>query len=192
MPRFQGGSINIQELIRHFAEMIVNEIMDDEADQMCEVSGNSRNGYRERKLATCVGTLALRVPKLRSGSFFPEDVLTRCQRTDRALVARRLAGALPAARRHLRQVPSRRPRGLNGRRHRHRLRQAWLRRISSLPSEGPARRIALAIVRCKLRLALACSPRQGLRTTSGFPASKSIRRSTIRRIHAPEASVQAW
>lgn len=47
---------------------------------MCVASGNLRNGCRERKLATCVGTLTPRVPKLRSGSFFPEDVLTCDQR----------------------------------------------------------------------------------------------------------------
>lgn len=38
-------------------------------------------------LTTCVGTLTLRVPKLRTGSFFPEDVLERHQRVDRAVVA---------------------------------------------------------------------------------------------------------
>ena len=48
---------------------------------------NSRNGYHERNLATCVGTLTLRIPKLRSGSFFPEDVAERHRRVDRALVA---------------------------------------------------------------------------------------------------------
>lgn len=86
LPRFQDGAVNLQELLRQLAESIVNEIMDAEADQMCG-EGNSRNGYRERKLLTCVGTLTLRVPKLRQGSFFPEDVLTRYQRVDRALVA---------------------------------------------------------------------------------------------------------
>ena len=40
-----------------------------------------------RSLATCVGTLTLRIPKLRSGSFFPEDVIERHRRVDRALVA---------------------------------------------------------------------------------------------------------
>ncbi|MGN8690614.1 transposase, partial [Atopobiaceae bacterium HCP3S3_F7] len=38
-------------------------------------------------LSTCVGTPALRVPKLRQGTFFPEDLSARYQRTDRALVA---------------------------------------------------------------------------------------------------------
>lgn len=86
MPRFQDGTINLQELIRQLAESIANEIMDTEADQMCGDT-NSRNGYRERKLATCVGTLTLKIPKLRQGSFFPEDLLTRYQRVDRALIA---------------------------------------------------------------------------------------------------------
>ena len=36
---------------------------------------------------TCVGTLTLRIPKLRAGSFFPDDVIERYQRVDRAIVA---------------------------------------------------------------------------------------------------------
>ena len=87
MPRFEDGCINLQELIRQLAESVVNEIMDAEADQMCAAQKNTRNGYRERKLKTCVGTLTLKVPKLRSGSFFPGDVIERYQRVDRALVA---------------------------------------------------------------------------------------------------------
>lgn len=57
--------------------------MDAEADQLC----GGGNGHRKRGLTTCVGTLTLRIPKLRSGSFFPEDVLVRYQRVDGALVA---------------------------------------------------------------------------------------------------------
>ena len=87
MPRFEDGTINLQELIRQLTESMVNEIMDAEADEMCAAQGNSRNGYRERRLATCVGTITMRVPKLRTGSFFPEDVIERYQRVDRALVA---------------------------------------------------------------------------------------------------------
>lgn len=87
MPRFADGTINMQELLRQLAESVVNEVMSAEADQVCEASGNSRNGYRERSLVTCVGTLTLRVPKLRTGSFFPEDVIERYQRVDRAVVA---------------------------------------------------------------------------------------------------------
>ena len=87
MPRFEDGCINLQELLRQLAESVVNEIMSAEADQLCEATKNSRNGYRERKLMTCVGTLTLRIPKLRIGSFFPDDVLERYQRVDRAIVA---------------------------------------------------------------------------------------------------------
>ena len=69
LPRFADGTVNLQELIRSMAEMLANEIMSAEADQLCDATGNSRNGYRERKLTTCVGTLTLRIPKLRSGSW---------------------------------------------------------------------------------------------------------------------------
>ncbi len=87
MPRFDDGAIDMQELLRRLAEQVVNAVMDAEADQLCGGGANSRNGYRERSLATCVGTLTLHIPKLRSGSFFPEDVLECYQRVDRALLA---------------------------------------------------------------------------------------------------------
>lgn len=87
LPRFEDGFINMRELLRALAESVVNEIMSAEADQLCDATGNSRNGYRERRLAACVGTLTLRIPKPRVGSLFPDDVIERCQRVDRAIVA---------------------------------------------------------------------------------------------------------
>lgn len=87
IPRSTDGMVDIQSLLRLLAEQVVNAIMDEEADQLCGDGANSRNGYRNRTLETCVGTLNLRIPKLRTGSFFPEDVLERYQRVDRALVA---------------------------------------------------------------------------------------------------------
>jgi transposase-like protein len=45
-----------------------------------------RNGYRERGLATRVGELELRIPKLRTGSFFP-SLLEPRRRAEKALVA---------------------------------------------------------------------------------------------------------
>jgi transposase-like protein len=33
---------------------------------------NQRNGYRERRLDTPVGTLELAIPKLRQGSYYPD------------------------------------------------------------------------------------------------------------------------
>lgn len=86
MPRFDDGMVNMTELIRGMAESLVNEIMDAQADEACE-AGNQRNGYRERKLATSVGTINLRIPKLRAGSYFPEDLIERYSRADRAVVA---------------------------------------------------------------------------------------------------------
>ena len=47
LPRFADGTVNLQELIRSMAEMLANEIMSAEADQLCDATGNSRNGYRE-------------------------------------------------------------------------------------------------------------------------------------------------
>lgn len=84
MPRFDDGIVNMSELIRAMAEPLVNEIMDAQADDACE-AGNRRNGYRERKLATSVGTISLRIPKLRSGTYFSEDLISRYSRVDRAV-----------------------------------------------------------------------------------------------------------
>ena len=86
MPRFDDGMVNMAELIRVMAESLVNEIMDAQADKACE-GGNRRNGHRERKLATSVGTINLRIPKLRAGSYFPENLVERYSRVDRAGIA---------------------------------------------------------------------------------------------------------
>jgi transposase-like protein len=45
-----------------------------------------RNGHRDRLLTTTAGDLELRIPKLRSGSFFP-SLLERRRRVDQALFA---------------------------------------------------------------------------------------------------------
>ena len=74
---------------------VLNEIMSIQADEACGAEygarsdrrADSRNGYRSRRLDTTVGTLDLRIPKLRSGSYFPTDLLERYSRTDRALAA---------------------------------------------------------------------------------------------------------
>ena len=86
IPRFDDGMIDIQQLIRIMTESIVNEIMDAQAEDAC-AEGNQRNGYRERALTTAVGTINLRIPKLRRGTYFPEDLLVRYSRVDRAVVA---------------------------------------------------------------------------------------------------------
>ena len=86
IPRFDDGMVNIQELLRVVAEALVNEIMDAQAEDAC-ADGNQRNGYRERTLVTSVGAINLRIPKLRRGSYFPEDLLVRYSRVDRAVIA---------------------------------------------------------------------------------------------------------
>ena len=87
MPCFDDGAVDMRELLRRLAEQVMNAVMDAEADQLCGGGANSRNGYCERGLKTCVGDITLRIPKLRSGSSFPDDVIERCQRVDRALAA---------------------------------------------------------------------------------------------------------
>ena len=69
MPRFEDGSVNLRELMRRIAEDVANAIMDAEADQLCAGGANGRNGYRERNLVTRIGGIAMRILKLRSGSF---------------------------------------------------------------------------------------------------------------------------
>jgi len=46
---------------------------------------NYRNGYRERSLDTRLGSLQLRIPKLRNGSYFPPFLEPR-KNAERALV----------------------------------------------------------------------------------------------------------
>ena len=87
MPRFEDGSVNLRELMRRMAEDVVNAIMDAGADQLCAGGANSRNGYRERNLVTCVGDITMRISKLRRGCFSSEDVVERYQRVNRAVVS---------------------------------------------------------------------------------------------------------
>jgi len=47
---------------------------------------NSRNGYRTRAWDTRVGSIELALPKLRSSSYFPEWLLERRKRSEKALV----------------------------------------------------------------------------------------------------------
>ncbi len=84
MPRSDDGMTNIQELIRIMAESLVNEIMDAQAEDAC-AEGNQRNGHRERTLTTSVGTINLRIPKLRRGTCFPDGLLVRHSRVGRVV-----------------------------------------------------------------------------------------------------------
>ena len=74
VPRRQDGSIDLNELARGLLEDCLNAVMSEQADELLG-EGNRRNGYRERSLNTCVGRITLRIPKLREGTYFPDDVL---------------------------------------------------------------------------------------------------------------------
>lgn len=71
---------------RALVEACVNEVMSARADAMCEETGASRNGFRERGLETQVGAITLRIPKLREGTCFPEGIVERRSRVGRAVI----------------------------------------------------------------------------------------------------------
>ena len=81
----------LREMVRAFAETLMSA----EADALCgaaygersEERVNRRNGYRDRDFDTRAGTVELRVPKLRQGSYYPEWLFERRRRAERALVA---------------------------------------------------------------------------------------------------------
>jgi transposase-like protein len=57
-----------------------------EPHQRTEARTTQRNGYRDRLVTTAAGDVELRIPKLRTGSFFP-SLLERRRRIDQALFA---------------------------------------------------------------------------------------------------------
>lgn len=52
---------------------------------MCEATGNSRNGYRDRRPKTCVGGPQPARTQTQDQQLLPGDVIERYQRVDRAL-----------------------------------------------------------------------------------------------------------
>ncbi|MEU1276486.1 IS256 family transposase [Streptomyces sp. NPDC005799] len=82
------------EAIRVVCERILQELIEAEATEVIgaaprehsETRTTWRNGHRDRVLTTQAGDLDLKIPKVRSGSFFP-SLLERRRRIDRALFA---------------------------------------------------------------------------------------------------------
>lgn len=60
--------------------------MDAQVEDAC-AGGSRRNGHRERALVTDVSAISSPIPKLRGGSYFPEDLLVRCSQVDQAVIA---------------------------------------------------------------------------------------------------------
>ena len=83
------------DLLKELVSRFVNALMSAEADAICgapwgEVSPervNRRNGYRARPWDTRAGTVEVKIPKLRAGSYFPEWLLERRRRAETALVS---------------------------------------------------------------------------------------------------------
>jgi len=86
----EADSDLLREMVRSFAEALMGA----EADAVCgapygvvsEERTNRRNGYRERRWDTRVGSIDLGIPKLREGSYFPSWLLASRTRAERALV----------------------------------------------------------------------------------------------------------
>jgi len=83
------------DLMRNLLTTVINALLSAEADAVCGAEYgqpspervNSRNGYRHRELDTRAGTIDVAVPKLRSGSYFPEWLLERRKRAEAALIS---------------------------------------------------------------------------------------------------------
>jgi len=83
------------DLLREMLSTFVAQLMGSEVDAICGAGYgerspdrvNSRNGYRPREWDTRAGTIELAVPKLRSGSYFPDWLLDRRRRAEQALIS---------------------------------------------------------------------------------------------------------
>lgn len=83
------------DLMRELLSTFIDALLSAEADAVCgagwgQVSDdrvNRRNGYRHRDLDTRVGTIDVAIPKLRTGAYFPEWLLTRRRRAEAALTS---------------------------------------------------------------------------------------------------------
>ena len=83
------------DLMRHLLGTVINSLLSAEADAVCGAEWGQaspdrvaqRNGYRHRDLDTRVGTIDVAIPKLRTGSYFPEWLLERRKRAETALIS---------------------------------------------------------------------------------------------------------
>jgi putative transposase len=83
------------DLLRSMLTAFVQALMSADADAPCGAEygsrgpdrTNRRNGYRHREWDTRAGTIELAIPKLREGSYFPDWLLERRKRAERALIS---------------------------------------------------------------------------------------------------------
>lgn len=82
------------DLMRSLLQAVINSLLSADADavvgaewgQASSERTAQRNGYRHRPLDTRVGTIDVAIPKLRSGTYFPEWLLERRKRAESALI----------------------------------------------------------------------------------------------------------
>ena len=83
---------DLQAFGRRMLELLANAAMSAKADEACNAPTGSARGARQLAqrlpgsggLSTAAGDVTLKIPKLRRGSFFPEDLIERYCRVDRA------------------------------------------------------------------------------------------------------------
>jgi transposase-like protein len=83
------------DLLRSMLSAFIQALMGADTDALCGAAygtrsderTNSRNGYRTRDFDTRVGTVEVAIPKLREGSYFPDWLLERRRRAERALTS---------------------------------------------------------------------------------------------------------
>jgi len=83
------------DLLRAMVATFAEALMGADADAVCgapfgvrsEDRVNTRNGYRRREWDTRAGSIELAIPKLRTGSYFPDWLLERRRRAEAALVS---------------------------------------------------------------------------------------------------------
>jgi transposase-like protein len=82
------------DMMRTLLQRVINALLSEDADAVVGAEWGrpsperaaQRNGYRHRDLDTRVGTLDVAVPKLRTGTYFPEWLLERRKRAESALI----------------------------------------------------------------------------------------------------------
>ena len=83
------------DLLRQMLSTFVQTLMSAEADAVCGAPYGasspervtSRNGYRHRDFDTRAGTIDVAIPKLRTGTYFPDWLLERRKRAEAALTS---------------------------------------------------------------------------------------------------------
>lgn len=82
------------DLMRSLLQSIINALLSADADAVVGAEygrptpgrTTQRNGYRHRPLGARVGTIDVAIPKLRSGTYFPEWLLERRKPAEAALI----------------------------------------------------------------------------------------------------------